>query len=99
MACVALHLYPDQHKAELASLFVSSTHENQGIGRRLIKFVEDKARDQGVRELLALSTQAFTYFQLKGGFLEGSSEDLPPERLEKYEQSGRHSKVLVKKLS
>jgi len=50
------------------------------------------------RELLALSTQSFTYFLSKGGFVEGTPDDLPPARREKYEQSGRRSKVLVKKL-
>ena len=29
---------------------------------------------------------------------EGTPDDLPPVRREKYEQSGRNSKVLVKKL-
>ena len=52
----------------------------------------------GLTELLALSTQAFTYFQSKGGFVEGNPDDLPPARREKYEQSGRKSKVLVKRL-
>ncbi len=98
VACVALHAYPDQGKAELACLYVSATHENQGIGRKLIQYVENKARDMGLNELIALSTQAFTYFQSKGGFIEGTPEDLPPARREKYDQSGRHSKVLVKKL-
>jgi amino-acid N-acetyltransferase len=51
-----------------------------------------------LRELLALSTQAFTYFQSKGGFVEGTPDDLPPARRERYEQSGRFSKILVKKL-
>ncbi len=97
VACVALHLYPDQ-KAELACLYVSAEHENQGIGRKLLQFIEDKARELGVKELLALSTQAFTYFQSKGNFAEGTPDDLPPERRERYEQSGRNSKVLVKKL-
>jgi amino-acid N-acetyltransferase len=99
VACVALHAYPEQNQGELACLYVSSSHENQGIGQRLIRFVEDKARDLGVRELLALSTQAFTYFQSKGGFAEGRPDDLPPGRRERYEQSGRRSKVLIKKLS
>jgi amino-acid N-acetyltransferase len=98
LACVALHVYPEENQGELACLYVSSSHENEGIGRKLIQFVEDKAREQGLRELLALSTQAFTYFQSKGGFLEGAPDDLPPERREKYEQSGRNSKVLVKQL-
>ncbi|MEI9864823.1 MAG: hypothetical protein WDN00_09770 [Limisphaerales bacterium] len=51
-----------------------------------------------MNELLTLSTQAFTYFQSKGGFAEGTPDDLPPSRREKYDQSGRNSKVLVKKL-
>ena len=98
VACVALHPL-DAAKAELACLYVSPSHENQGIGRKLIQFVESKARELGMSELIVLSTQAFTYFQSKGGFAEGSPEDLPPPRREKYEHSGRNSKVLVKKLT
>jgi amino-acid N-acetyltransferase len=98
VACVALHVYPEQKKGELACLYVSASNENQGIGRKLIQFIENKAREMGLNELLTLSTQAFTYFQSKGGFAEGSPDDLPPARREKYEQSGRNSKVLVKKL-
>ena len=98
VACVALHVYREHGKGELACLYVSSAHENQGIGRKLIQFVENKARELGLNELITLSTQAFTYFKSKGGFGEGTPEDLPPERREKYDQSGRKSKVLVKKL-
>ncbi|MEK7684197.1 MAG: amino-acid N-acetyltransferase [Verrucomicrobiota bacterium] len=99
VACVALHTYPDCGKGELACLYVSSSHENQGIGRKLIQFVEAKAREFGLHELITLSTQAFTYFQSKGGFSEGTPDDLPPARREKYEQSGRNSKVLIKRLA
>jgi amino-acid N-acetyltransferase len=98
VACVALHVYPEQNKGELACLYVAASHENQGIGRKLIQFVEAKARELGLAELLALSTQAFMYFQSKAGFAEGTPDQLPPARLEKYEQSGRNSKVLFKKL-
>jgi amino-acid N-acetyltransferase len=98
VACVALHIYADESKGELACLYVKPTHENQGIGRKLIQFIENKARESGLNELLTLSTQAFTYFQSKGGFMEGTPDDLPPARREKYDQSGRNSKVLVKKL-
>ena len=98
VACVALHVYPEQKKGELACLYVSASHENQGIGRKLIQFVENKAKELNLGELLTLSTQAFTYFQSKGGFAEGTPDDLPPVRREKYDQSGRNSKVLVKKL-
>ena len=98
VACVALHTWPELGKGELACLYVSPAHENQGIGRTLVQFVENKARDMGLNELIALSTQSFTYFQSKGGFVEGTPDDLPPNRREKYDQSGRNSKVLVKKL-
>ncbi len=103
IACVALHVYPAQQQGgkqqgELASLYVDPSHENQGIGRKLIQFVENKAREMGLNELIALSTQTFSYFQSKGGFAEGTPDDLPPARREKYDQSGRNSKVLVKTL-
>ncbi len=98
VACVALHVYPEQKKGELACLYVNPLHENRGIGRKLIQYVENKAREMNLTELLTLSTQAFTYFQSKAGFAEGTPDDLPPVRREKYEQSGRNSKVLVKKL-
>src|SRR5207248_2860649 len=61
VACVALHVDPGQNKGELACLYVNPSHENQGIGRKLIQFAENKAREMGLDELLALSTQAFTY--------------------------------------
>jgi amino-acid N-acetyltransferase len=98
VACVALHQL-DQTKGELACLYVSPSHENQGIGRKLIAYAETKARELGMTELITLSTQAFTYFQSKGGFAEGTPDDLPPARREKYEQSGRNSKILIKKLA
>lgn len=99
VACVALHTFPEFGKGELACLCVLPSHENQGIGRKLIQFAENKARELGLNELIALSTQAFTYFQSKAGFAEGTAEDLPPGRRERYEQSGRNSKILVKKLA
>ena len=80
VACVALHVQPDGKQGELACLYVSPVHEHMGIGRTLIQFVERRARELGLTRLYALSTQAFTYFQSKGGFQEGTPDDLPPSR-------------------
>jgi amino-acid N-acetyltransferase len=99
VGCVALHPYPEQGKAELACLYVRPSHENQGIGRKLMQFAESRALELGLNELITLSTQAFTYFQSKAGFNEGSADDLPPARRDKYDASGRNSKILVKKLT
>ncbi|MBN8246669.1 MAG: amino-acid N-acetyltransferase [Verrucomicrobia bacterium] len=98
VACVALHLYPEQKTGELAFLYVSRAHENQGIGGKLVQFVEEKARELALVKLVTLSTQAFTWFQIKAGYREGGAEDLPPARRERYDASGRNSKVLVKEL-
>ena len=98
VGCVALHIQPSGDAAELACLSVSSANENMGIGQKLMLFAENAAREKGVKTIFLLSTRAFNYFQQKGGYKEGSRRDLPPSRREKYESSGRNSKVLVKTL-
>jgi amino-acid N-acetyltransferase len=99
IACVALHVYPEEKAGELACLYVSKHHENQGHGRKLMAFVTTLAREKGLTRLFALSTQAFAYLEQKGGFTEASFEQLPASRREKYLQSGRNSKILVKTLA
>lgn len=98
VACVAFHVFPEERKAELAALCVRPTHDNQGIGRLLVQFIEGRAREMGLEALFAVSTQAFNFFRAKGGFAEGSPDDLPAARRVRYDQSGRRSKVLVKPL-
>jgi amino-acid N-acetyltransferase len=99
VACVALHVYPKENRGELACLAVRPSHENQGIGRRMVNFVEDRAREMGLETLLVLSTQAFNFFQSKGGYAEGRAEDLPAARRTRYDTSGRRSKILTKALT
>jgi amino-acid N-acetyltransferase len=98
VACGALHHYPIQKKAELACIYVDNRHENRGIGVKLIRYLEEQARLQGVETLYCLSTQAINYFVQKGGFSLGTPDDLPPSRREVYDRSGRKSQVLVKRL-
>jgi amino-acid N-acetyltransferase len=64
----------------------------------MAQFFEARAREAGLRALFALSTQTFNFFRSKAGFAEGVPEDLPSARRDRYEQSGRRSKVLVKAL-
>ncbi len=99
VACVALHVYAAEKAGELACLYVSKAHENQGYGRKLMGFVENLAKEKGLTRLFALSTQAFMFLQQKGGYAEAAADSLPVTRLEKYVQSGRNSRVLVKTLA
>ncbi len=98
VGCVGLRLYAAEEAAELQCLFVSEAHANQGIGRKLMLFACERARDLGCKRLFALSTQAFNYFQQKGGFKEGAVSTLPPERQKAYEAAGRKSRVLIREL-
>jgi amino-acid N-acetyltransferase len=99
VGCIALHPYPKEDMGELACLYVNKASEHSGYGRRLMAFVENLAREKGLGNLFALSTQAFVYLQQKGGFREATPDILPPARREKYEESGRHSRVLMKPVS
>ena len=98
VGCVALHIYPDEHQAEMACLYVSKDHSGEGYGKKLMAFVEQLAAQKGVKEIFALSTQAFAYFQQKGAFQETTPDILPQDRRDKYDQSGRNSKVLIKRV-
>jgi amino-acid N-acetyltransferase len=98
VGCVALHPFPEEGKAELACLVVSPFYGNRGIGRKLMAYVEREARERGFRTLFALSTQAASFFQRKGGFEEAPLDTLPASRRQQWEQSRRNSRVLVKRL-
>lgn len=98
IGCVAVHLYPEQKIAEMACLYVAKNTEGQGYGTKLMSFAATLAAERGMKQLVALSTQAFSYFQQKGGFVEATPDILPPDRRKKYDASGRNSKVLTKAL-
>ncbi len=99
VACVALHVFEDEAAGELACLYVSKHHENQGHGRKLMAFVETLARQKQLQSLFALSTQAYSYLQQKGGYVEAPADILPQGRLARYTTSGRNSRILVKNLA
>jgi amino-acid N-acetyltransferase len=96
--CIALHRYADATKAEMACVCVAGKYENQGIGARLVQYVEDQARQLGVANLFCLTTQAVNYFVKKGHFALGTPDDLPSERRQRYDATGRRSQVLKKTL-
>ena len=98
VACVAVHFYPEEQRAEMACVCVDPTYENQGIGAKLMQYAQVQVRAAGFREFFCLSTQAINYFVQKGGFRLGTPADLPRVRRERYERSGRRSQVLIKTL-
>ncbi|MCX6948974.1 MAG: amino-acid N-acetyltransferase [Opitutae bacterium] len=99
IACVSLHHYTDQGKlAEIGSLYVMPFYHHRGIGKKMVDFACLQAQEKGAQTVLALSTQAFSFFTSICGFAEAEKDALPESRLKAYEESGRNSKVLIKQL-
>jgi amino-acid N-acetyltransferase len=94
--CAALYPYPEARTAEMAALTVSPQAQGQGDGERLLKHVEQRARNEGLDSLFVLTTRTMHWF-VKRGFTQVDPEWLPEARKRKY-NSDRRSQVLVKKL-
>jgi amino-acid N-acetyltransferase len=94
---VALHVDPDA-VAELAALCVRRANKGRGFGRELVRHVEAEARRRDCRRLVALSTQAFRYFEDRLGWVPGEIDDLPESRREAARASGRNSRVVMREL-
>jgi len=65
VACCALDVY-SKRLAEIRSLAVDPDHSRLGVGRLLVQACQRKARELGVRQLLAVSS-AVEFFE-KAGF-------------------------------
>jgi amino-acid N-acetyltransferase len=98
-ACISLRIYPDKPGlAEVGSLYVMPFYHNRGIGQKMVEFACFKAAERGAKAILALSTQAYSFFTSVCGFDDADKDVLPPSRLKSYEESGRNSKIMIKKL-
>ena len=73
-------------KAELACVCVDAALREPGHRRQADAVRRGAGPGAWASELFCLSTQAFNYFQQKGGFSPGTPDDLPPPRRERYEQ-------------
>ena len=99
IACVSLQLYPDKAKfAEVGSLYVMPFYHHRGIGKKMVDYACMMAKERGATTVIALSTQAFSFFTSVVGFEEADKDVLPESRLKAYDESGRNSKVMTRKL-
>ena len=94
--CAALYPYPEARTGEMAALTVSPLSQSQGDGERLLKRVEQRARQSGLDSIFVLTTRTMHWF-IKRGFAQVDPDWLPDARKRKYNWD-RRSQVLVKKL-
>jgi amino-acid N-acetyltransferase len=92
VACAALHLHGDT--AEIAAVAVHPQYRDGGRGDTLLAFLERRARAEGVRRLVVLTTQTEHWF-VERGYSPGGLEDLPEPRRAAVDRA-RGSKVFVK---
>ena len=77
---------------------VQSFYSDKGVGKELIEYATQKAKSKGFKKMIALSTQAASFFKKVCGFKEGTEKDLSATRLKEYKSNKRNSKILVKSL-
>ncbi|HMZ85683.1 amino-acid N-acetyltransferase [Acidovorax sp. 210-6] len=94
--CAALYPYPEKRTGEMAAVTVSPQSQGTGDGEKLLKRIEQRARNLGLESIFVLTTRTMHWF-IKRGFVVVDPEWLPDARKRKYNWD-RRSQVLVKKL-
>ena len=93
--CAALFQFAE-NIGELACLAVDPDTQGTGDGERLLKRVEARAKELGLKKLFVLTTRTEHWF-LKRGFIRSHVDELPKERKSHYDWD-RKSMVLIKTL-
>ncbi|MEO1857847.1 MAG: GNAT family N-acetyltransferase [Rubritalea sp.] len=96
VGCVALYQYGDL--GEIACLYVKQTHEGTGYGADLVRFMEARGKERGMRSVFALTNRAANFFTEQMGYSIFPVESLPIGRLKELHYSGRNSQAFIKHL-
>lgn len=89
--CGALHEYANG-EGEIAALAVDPRYEELGIGRRIVLYLIDRAREIDLSAVFVLTTRTSDWFE-SIGFVRVGVEDLPVEKRRRYDVD-RNSIVL-----
>jgi amino-acid N-acetyltransferase len=94
-ACGALHDW-GEGQGELAAVAADPFYSGMNLGRRIVGYLIDKARKNGLGRVFVLTTQTQDWFESLG-FHEASLDSLPARKRQVYDRS-RNSKVFVLEL-
>jgi amino-acid N-acetyltransferase len=97
IGCAALYPFIDDKVSELACLAVHPDYRNTGRGDALLKFVESRSHQLGIKQLFVLTTRTTHWFRERG-FKSGKIDNLPVKKRELYNYQ-RLSKVFIKDIS
>ena len=96
IGCAALYPIPDSNMGEFACLAVHADYLGGNRGDRLLKRITQDAIDNGLDQLLVLTTQSIDWFKERG-FKTGEVANLPEKKKALYNFQ-RNSKILLKSL-
>lgn len=89
--CGALHEYANG-EAEIAAIAVDPDYEELGIGRRIVLYLMEQARERGIAAVFVLTTRTGDWFE-SIGFVRIGVEQLPSEKRRRYDVD-RNSTIL-----
>ena len=81
--CGALHHYANG-EAEIAALAVDPRYEELGIGRRIVLYLMQRAREERLPAVFVLTTRTSDWFE-SIGFVRVKVADLPAEKQKRYD--------------
>jgi len=96
VGCAALYPFPKGRTAELAAVAIRPEYRRLGYGEKLLDAISARAKQQGLKKLIVLTTLAAHWF-IERGFALGNVTSLPEPKRSLYNWQ-RRSKVLVKTL-
>ena len=83
-ACGSLHVW-DGEQGEIAAIASDPSYSDMGLGRRIVSYLIEKARKQGLKRVFALTTRTHDWFELLG-FHKAEVESLPEKKQQLYDQ-------------
>ncbi|MDR2394255.1 MAG: amino-acid N-acetyltransferase [Treponema sp.] len=91
-ACGALHQWGAE-QAEIAAVATDPAYTDMGLGRRIVRYLIDRAIKQELRRVFVLTTHTHDWFEFLG-FSECGVESLPACRHKQYDRT-RKSKIFT----
>jgi amino-acid N-acetyltransferase len=83
-ACGALHDWGES-QGEIAAVTTDSAYADMGLGRRVVRYLIDRAKKRGFRRVFILTTRSQDWFELLG-FKECPVESLPERKRRGYDK-------------
>ena len=91
-ACGALHDW-GEGQGEIAAVAADPFYSGMNLGRRIVSYLIDKARKNGMKRVFVLTTATQDWFESLG-FSEAAVDSLPEQKRRVYDQS-RKSKIFA----